>query len=90
MAFATARGMFCENPLTRKRSVASASSGGIPAHIPVCVSDVVPILFVEGFIGDELERLPPEDKTFLHAQTYAFEKESILQSAKVFQVAILT
>ena len=51
---------------------------------------IVSIFLVESVVCNELERLTPEDEAVLQRQSNAFEEERILQTAKVFQVTVLS
>ncbi len=60
--------MFGEDLLATHGTVSTASSVGVAAHIAVRMPYVVPILLIEGVIGDLVEALPPEEQTFFEIQ----------------------
>ena len=76
--------MLGENLLTRVRRVSTASPIVSATDVSVGVTDVVSIFFVESIVGDELERLPPENETILERQADTLQEQCILQTAEVF------
>lgn len=74
MAFTASWGVLCEDLLTGERRVAPATPICVPANISVRMSDIVPILLVEGVISNPVEGLSPEENAVFHAQAKTFEK----------------
>ena len=75
--------------LARKRGAAAAAPDCVAAHVAVSVAHVIPIFLVERVIRDQLEALPPEQKTVLHGEPDPLQEERVLQAAEMFQVAVL-
>ncbi len=50
--------------------------------------DVVFVFLGEGLVGDELERLAPEDQCFFEGEADAFEEEGVLQPTVVFEMTV--
>ena len=85
-----ARRMLGQDLLARECRVPPAATVRVSSNIPVRVTDVVAVFFVEGIVGDEFEGLPPEDQAIFHCQSQAFEEKRVLQAAKMLEVIILS
>lgn len=90
MRFSTARRMLGQYLLARKWRITFPSSYSISPDITVRVSDVISVLLIECVVCNELERLTPEDETFLQGQSNTLEKECVLKPSEVFQMVVLT
>jgi hypothetical protein len=84
----TAAGYIRDEFLAGVRCVASAAAVGVAADVAVGVTDVVKVFLFELVVGDEFEAFAPEGDAFVHVEADAFEKERVLQSGEVLQVAV--
>ena len=57
--------VFSKDLLARKWRIAPPPPGGISTDVTICVPYVVTVLFVEGVVRDEFERLAPENQAVL-------------------------
>lgn len=72
VAFPGARLVFGEDLLAGERRVATTTPVGVPADVAVRVPHVVPILFVERVVRDQLEAGSPEHKALFEAEAESF------------------
>lgn len=72
------RRVFCQDLLTAERTVTAASPVGVAAHIAIDVPDVVPVLLVEGIIGNLVEGRAPEHQTLLERKADTLQEERVL------------
>lgn len=78
VALARTRLMLGEDLLAGEGRVAASAPVGVAADVAVGVPDVVPILLVEGVVGDQLEAGPPEQKAFFQVQPERFQEQRVL------------
>jgi len=89
MGLTSTGGILHQNALAGKGRVSSTSAIGIASNISVRVTNIVLVFGVELIVGKALERLTPEKDTLIQAEANALEEQSILKTAKMFQVVIL-
>lgn len=90
MTFSSAGWMLSQDFLTRIRCVPSPAASGISTHVTISVSDIIPILFVESLVSDQLESLSPKYEAILQRQPNSLKKQGVLQSSEVLQMTIFT
>jgi hypothetical protein len=56
--------VFGQDPLAAERTVPVTAPVGITAYVSICVTDIVPVLLVEGIVCDLAKALSPENQTF--------------------------
>lgn len=86
--FPRTRRMFSENLLAAVGTIPATPPVGVTSHVAIHVPYVVTVVFVELVVCLVLEGCPPEDKALLEIKTDTLEEETVLETAKVFEMRI--
>ena len=70
--------VLCENLLATEGAVAASPPVGITTNVAICVTNIVPVVLVEGIVGNLVEAASPEHERLLQIETNVLEEEAVL------------